>query len=159
MDMLWRETGGDMDAVFCVFDEIAFGAMKRLRELGETLKRGTQATGDRDFLLCGGAEMVLETALLWLDAGTFREKGFCINGVTGPDEYTALVNNNCYTNLMAKANLEFALELLDFAQREEWRELREIVRTVGICETDQQMQHAAASMMLPYDAEKQLFAG
>ena len=48
----------------------------------------------RDF----GAEMLVETARLWLDLGFYSAaKGgkFCINGVTGPDEYNAVVNNNC----------------------------------------------------------------
>ena len=52
----------------------------------------------------------METARLWCDLGFFSErKGgrFCINGVTGPDEYTAPVNNNCFTNLMVE-NLRYA---------------------------------------------------
>jgi alpha,alpha-trehalose phosphorylase len=55
--------------------------------------------------------MLVETARLWLDLGFFSdEKGgkFCINGVTGPDEYNAVVNNNAYTNLMARENLRYA---------------------------------------------------
>ena len=49
--------------------------------------------------------MVFETARLWADLGDYipaRDGAFCINEVTGPDEYTALVNNNGYTNLMAR---------------------------------------------------------
>ena len=44
---------------------------------------------------------------------------FCINEVTGPDEYTALVNNNVYTNLMARANLRYAVRLADKLARDE----------------------------------------
>ena len=54
---------------------------------------------------------MFETARLWADLGDYipaRDGAFCINEVTGPDEYTALVNNNGYTNLMARAHLRFA---------------------------------------------------
>ena len=60
--------------------------------------------------------MVFETARLWADLGAYipaQGGAFCINEVTGPDEYTALVNNNCYTNLMARANLRYAATLAD----------------------------------------------
>ena len=63
------------------------------------------------FLRDCGAEMLVETARLWLDLGFYSDcKGgkFCINAVTGPDEYNAVVNNNAYTNLMARENLRYA---------------------------------------------------
>ena len=62
-------------------------------------------TGDRDFLYECGAEILVETARLWYDLGFFSERKdgrFCIHRVTGPDEYTTVVNNNTYTNLMAR---------------------------------------------------------
>ncbi len=52
--------------------------------------------------------MLVETARLWRDLGFFSERNdgkFCIHGVTGPDEYNTVVNNNTYTNLMARENL------------------------------------------------------
>ena len=55
--------------------------------------------------------MLVETARFWLDLGGFSEhdgRQFRINGVTGPDEYTALVNNNYFTNVMARENLGYA---------------------------------------------------
>ena len=62
--------------------------------------------------------MLVETARLWYDLGFFstRQDGrFCIHGVTGPDEYTTVVNNNTYTNLMARENLRFAADAVDAA--------------------------------------------
>ena len=56
--------------------------------------------------------MLVETARFWMELGFFSERRggrFCINGVTGPDEYTTVVDNNAYTNLMAKENLEIAV--------------------------------------------------
>src|SRR5262249_27458379 len=78
------------------------------------IKRYMLATGDNDFLTRCGAEILFETARLWADLGDYIEhKGgkFCINEVTGPDEYSAMVDNNCYTNLMAQENLGYAYEV------------------------------------------------
>jgi len=75
------------------------------------LRKYVQATGDDLFLRDYGAEMLVETARLWLDLGFYsKAKGgkFCINAVTGPDEYNTVVNNNAYTNLMARENLRYA---------------------------------------------------
>jgi alpha,alpha-trehalose phosphorylase len=77
------------------------------------LRKYVQATGDERFLCDCGAEMLVETARLWLDLGFYSEtKGgrFCINAVTGPDEYNTVVNNNAFTNLMARENLRYAAE-------------------------------------------------
>jgi alpha,alpha-trehalose phosphorylase len=75
------------------------------------LRKYVEVSGDVDFLHRCGAEMLVETARFWLDLGGFSERDgrqFRINGVTGPDEYTALVNNNYFTNVMARENLGYA---------------------------------------------------
>ena len=55
--------------------------------------------------------MLVETARLWADLGFYADDGaFHIHGVTGPDEYTTVVDDNTYTNLMARLNLRFAAE-------------------------------------------------
>jgi alpha,alpha-trehalose phosphorylase len=80
------------------------------------LRKYVQATGDEQFLWDCGAEMLVETARLWLDLGFYSDKKggkFCINGVTGPDEYNAVVNNNAYTNLMARENLRYAAQTVE----------------------------------------------
>src|SRR5207237_363546 len=77
------------------------------------LPKYVQATGDELVLRDYVAEMLVRTARLWLDLGLYSEaKGgkFCINGVTAPDEYNAVVNNNAYTNLMARENLRYAIQ-------------------------------------------------
>ncbi len=66
------------------------------------------ATGDEGFLVEMGAEMLIETARLWLALGDFEDGGFHLHGVTGPDEYTALVDDNWYTNRMAQKHLRLA---------------------------------------------------
>src|SRR5690242_19084976 len=79
------------------------------------LRKYVQATGDELFLRDYGAEMLVETARLWSDLGFYSEKKggkFCINSVTGPDEYNTVVNNNAYTNLMARENLRYAVQTI-----------------------------------------------
>jgi trehalose/maltose hydrolase-like predicted phosphorylase len=83
------------------------------------LRKYVNATGDEEFLFQYGAEMLVETARFWYDLGFFssrKEGRFCINGVTGPDEYKAVVNNNTYTNLMARENLRYAIEVVERIQ-------------------------------------------
>ena len=79
------------------------------------VKRYVQATGDDDFLVEAGAEMVIETARLWHGLGFFAADGhFHLHAVTGPDEYTALVNDNTYTNLMAQMHLAYAADTVEW---------------------------------------------
>ena len=77
------------------------------------IRKYVEATGDEAFLREYGAEILIETARFWVDLGGYidrQERRFCINGVTGPDEYTAVVNNNYFTNIMARENLRYACE-------------------------------------------------
>ena len=76
------------------------------------------ATGDLAFLRDAGAEILFETARIWMQIGhsdPLRGDAFSIHGVTGPDEYTALVDNNFYTNRMAQRHLQRAADA--------WRQL------------------------------------
>lgn len=68
-------------------------------------------TGDTDFLLHEGAEILLETARLWMELGHFYKGAFHIDTVTGPDEYTGMANNNYYTNLLARHHLQWAVSV------------------------------------------------
>jgi alpha,alpha-trehalose phosphorylase len=80
------------------------------------VKKYVEVTGDLEFLCEYGAEMLVETARLWYDMGFFsdRQNGkFVIHSVTGPDEYTTVVNNNAYTNMMARENLWYAAQAVE----------------------------------------------
>ena len=73
--------------------------------------RYVQATGDLEFERTVGLELLVPTARLWRSLGHHDAEGaFHIDGVTGPDEYTAVVDDNVYTNLMAQWNLRAAAE-------------------------------------------------
>src|SRR5262249_47254464 len=71
-----------------------------------------QATGDDAFLLEAGAEIVLETARFWATRATREADGhYHIRGVIGPDEYHDDIDDNAYTNGMARWNLCRGLDL------------------------------------------------
>lgn len=87
-----------------------------------------QVTGDVDYLKEKGAEILIETARVWADVGSFAEcKGgkYCICDVTGPDEYNVLVDNNFYTNLMARENLRDAVGAVEYLKSMHRRILRD----------------------------------
>lgn len=126
-------------------------------DIALAIKRYMEATEDVDFLIKYGAEIIFETARLWVDAGSYiNNKGnrFCINCVTGPDEYTALVNNNFYTNAMAKENLLYSFETALWMCKEQPKAHEELKAKIGLepCEVDE-WKKAADNMYLPYDED------
>ncbi len=110
------------------------------------------ATGDFDFIAGKGAEIVFETARLWLDVGNYDKDRFVINCVTGPDEYTCLVNNNYFTNVSARFNLEWAVKFYDLLT--ENRDLNTIAK-IGLTGSEvEEFKKAAECMYLPYDEKR-----
>jgi alpha,alpha-trehalose phosphorylase len=81
-------------------------------DIADAARRYINATEDQEFASGPGLELLVATARLWRSLGHHDAAGgFRIDGVTGPDEYTALVDNNVYTNLMAARNLRAAADL------------------------------------------------
>src|SRR5215469_5634542 len=119
------------------------------------LRKYVEATGDELFLRECGAEMLVDTARLWADLGFYsKAKGgkFCINGVTGPDEYNAVVNNNAYTNVLARENLRYAAETIEILRSKEPETYAALVHKTRLepSEVDAWVR-AAENMYLPYD--------
>lgn len=110
------------------------------------------ATKDVDFIASNGGEIIFETARLWMDTGHFYKDTFRIDEVTGPDEYTCMVNNNYYTNASAKYNLQWAVKFYYMLIKED--RLGPIVDKIGIREEEiKEFEKAANLMYLPYDEE------
>ncbi|MDB5935765.1 MAG: family 65 glycosyl hydrolase [Massilia sp.] len=122
-------------------------------DIAYSIKLYFEATGDLDYMAEAGAEIVLETARIWIGVGSYDRAGrFCINEVTGPDEYTALVNNNYYTNAMAQMHLRFAAGIVDTLGRERPADLARIAGAIGLSTEEVAEWGRADSMMaLPYD--------
>src|SRR6185369_6170142 len=119
------------------------------------LRKYVHATGDESFLRDYGAEMLVETARLWLDLGFYSDaKGgkFCINSVTGPDEYNTVVNNNAYTNLMARENLRYAAETIKSLQATNPDAYNALAHKTALESSEVEgWMRAAESMYVPYD--------
>ncbi|MBV8956137.1 MAG: glycoside hydrolase family 65 protein, partial [Solirubrobacterales bacterium] len=83
-------------------------------DIADAVIRYVKATGDDEFEREYGLELLVETARLWQSLGQYDAHGsFRIDGVTGPDEYSAIADNNTYTNLMAQRNLRAAADAVD----------------------------------------------
>lgn len=109
-----------------------------------------ESTGDEAFAQETGLELLVETARLWHSLGYHDGEGrFRIDGVTGPDEYSALVDNNVYTNLLAQHNLRQAALA---AQR-----YPDKARALGVDPKEvESWDTAASTMFLPYDEHLQV---
>jgi trehalose/maltose hydrolase-like predicted phosphorylase len=92
-----------------------------------------QATGDSRFLKGAGAEILVETARFWASRARLEDDGqYHIRRVIGPDEYHEGVDDNAYTNEMARWNLETAASVFDLMARRWPRRLRELTREIGL---------------------------
>ncbi|MFE0459710.1 glycoside hydrolase family 65 protein [Kitasatospora sp. NPDC058965] len=107
--------------------------------------RYVRATGDLEFERTYGLELLVETARMWRSLGHHDAAGqFRIEGVTGPDEYSAIADNNVFTNLMAQTNLRAAADAVARNQRE--------AAALGVdTEETAAWRDAAKAMYIPYD--------
>ncbi len=121
------------------------------------LKKYVDVTGDNDFLYDIGAEMLVETARLWHDLGHFSDgddNQFHIHGVTGPDEYNAIVNNNTYTNMMACFNLTYAFRTVEHMREHCSEKYAALVHKTRLDLREvEEWKRAAEKMHIPYNEE------
>jgi alpha,alpha-trehalose phosphorylase len=114
-----------------------------------------EVTEDFSLLNQGGAEMLFETARIWMNLGHHSERlggKFSIHEVTGPDEYSAMVDNNLYTNVMAQHHLASAVKVSALLKKRDpafhSKALEKLNLTMGEIEA---WQHASDQMYVPYD--------
>ena len=121
------------------------------------LQKYVAATDDVGFLFEKGAEMLAETARMWYGLGFFSERRggkFCIHGVTGPDEYTTVVDNNLYTNLIARNNLSYAADTLEKLKQQREDLYEALANKIGLKPVEiDNWRRAADQIYIPYDEE------
>jgi alpha,alpha-trehalose phosphorylase len=125
-------------------------------DIAHALSQYVAATGDVDFLARESIDILVETARLWADLGFWRRLDghavFHIHGVTGPDEYTTVVNDNLFTNVMARANLRSAVrQLRELAQRDPMAYDKAVRRLSLTADEIDEFSRAADAMHIPYD--------
>ena len=116
-------------------------------DIAQAVCRYCEVNIDPDFEREVGLPLLVETARLWRSLGHHDAHGaFRIDGVTGPDEYSAIADNNVYTNLLAQKNLRAAA---DFAERftEEGEGMKVDHEEIA------SWRDAAERMTIPYDEE------
>jgi alpha,alpha-trehalose phosphorylase len=116
-------------------------------DIASAVLRYANATADEDFLRDTGIELLVETARLWRSLGHHDVHGqFHVDGVTGPDEYSAIADDNVYTNLMAARNLAAAAELVSAYP--------EVAHRLQVGEEEAaSWRDAASAMHVPYNPE------
>jgi alpha,alpha-trehalose phosphorylase len=138
----WRTINGAESSAYWPAGTAAFHVNA---DIANAVVRYVDATGDERFHRTVGADLLVETARMWCSVGHFDPSGrFRVDGVTGPDEYSAVADNNVYTNLMAKANLLAAADTIT----------RFPDRATDLAVTDDEVagwRQAAAAMTVPYD--------
>jgi alpha,alpha-trehalose phosphorylase len=116
-------------------------------DIADAVARYQAATGDEEFEREVGIELLVETARLWRSLGHHDAKGrFRIDGVTGPDEYSALADNNVYTNLLAQKNLREAAGTVA-------RHPQRAAELGADLEEAAAWRDAADNMMIPWDGQ------
>ena len=114
-------------------------------DVADAVRRYVAASEDHEFEQGPGLELLVATARLWASVGHHDAEGqFRIGGVTGPDEYSALVDNNTFTNVMAARNLRAAADVATkYPQRS---------AELGVEEDEvAQWRTAADAMVIPFD--------
>ncbi|GAA4422817.1 glycosyl hydrolase family 65 protein [Georgenia halophila] len=127
-------------------------------DIAYALHQYLNATGDTDFLAREAIDLLVGTARMWADLGFRRRNGdggtFHIHGVTGPDEYTTVVNDNLYTNVMARFNLRAAASAVQWLSESDPAAHRAVVKRLGLREEEvPAWLLAAEEMYIPFDEQ------
>ncbi len=104
----WRTINGEEASAFYAAGTAQYHINA---DISFAVDKYVKATCDDDFLAREGIDILVQTARMWADLGFWRGNGqpsFRIHGVTGPDEYTTVVNDNLFTDVMARFNLSCA---------------------------------------------------
>jgi alpha,alpha-trehalose phosphorylase len=125
-------------------------------DIAHAVRQYVAATGDDDFLAREAVDILVETARMWADLGFWRgtngDSSFHIHGVTGPDEYTTVVNDNLFTNVMARANLRGAVEAVDRLAHDDPAAHAALTDRLHLTAAElDEWARAAEHMAIPYD--------
>ena len=130
-------------------------------DIAYAFKLYIDVNSDYEYLINRGAEVLVETARVWADIGCFSESRngkYCICAVTGPDEYNAIVDNNFYTNLMARENLKDAIWALDKVKELDEKAYLNLVKKLEISKDEvPYWEKIIENMYFPYDEKRGIY--
>ncbi|NHI17585.1 glycoside hydrolase family 65 protein [Microbacterium excoecariae] len=127
-------------------------------DVAYALVKYVEATDDVEFLAREGIDLLVETARLWSTLGFWRTRGgadsFHIHGVTGPDEYTTVVNDNLFTNVMARFNLRAAASVVRQMAERAPAAYRAMVERLSLhADEPERWERQGNAMFIPYSDE------
>ena len=130
-------------------------------DIAYAFKLYVDVNDDFHYLKDKAAEVLCETARVWADVGSFSEyvgNKYCICAVTGPDEYNAIVDNNFYTNLMARENLRDAIWALNKIKEKDKLSYDNLVKKIEL--KDEEIEYwkkIIENMYFPYDEKRGVY--
>ncbi len=139
----------------------AYYAVHIIADIAYAVRQYWEATGDDDFLRSYGTEILVETARFWASRA-LRDpagNGWNMLAVRGPNEYDVIVNNNGFTNMLARENIRYALEAVAWFEHTApaaWARLSSRLKV----DTHEftAWGEIAAGLVIPYDEERDLYA-
>jgi alpha,alpha-trehalose phosphorylase len=153
----WRTINGEEASAYYAAGTAQFHINA---DVSFALAKYVRATGDEEFLFREGVDIAVETARLWATLGFWRSSDgvldgegdtFHIHGVTGPDEYTTVVNDNLFTNVMARFNLRFAARTVREMAEADGEVYREMVDRLALEPGEPDAwERAAEAMHIPF---------
>ena len=146
----WRTIRGDEASAYFQAGTAQFHLNA---DIAYAIRRYIDVRGDTGFIAETGADILVETARMWADLGFYGEDGsFHIHGVTGPDEYTTMVDDNAYTNLMARLNLHYAASTMRHLEAEQPEVYAAIAEELELDASElDEWDRAADQMHIPHD--------
>ncbi|WP_110590518.1 glycoside hydrolase family 65 protein [Microbacterium suaedae] len=126
-------------------------------DVAYALVKYVRATNDVHFMANEGVDLLVETARLWSTLGFWRDSSFHIHGVTGPDEYTTVVNDNLFTNVMARFNLRAAASVVrELAERAPAEYRAMVDRLKVLPDEPERWERQGHAMHIPYSEEARI---
>jgi maltose phosphorylase len=141
--------------------EITFEEIHRNGAIAFAVYNYIRHTGDHDYMADYGLELLIGISRFWSQRATFSEnlKKFVILGVTGPNEYENNVNNNWYTNYLAKWTLSYTLKNIDILQSNQPEKLKDLFGRIDFSFEGEspRWKDIIKSMHFPYDDKRKVF--
>ena len=140
--------------------EITFEEIHRNGAIAFAIYNYYRYTGDFSYIPEKGLEVLIGIARFWQQRATFSEakNKFVILGVTGPNEYENNVNNNWYTNYIAKWCIDYTLKIISKVKQEYTSDYKRIINLTKLSDEEiKDMKRVADNMYFPFDKERNIY--
>ncbi|MGB5418255.1 glycoside hydrolase family 65 protein [Algibacter sp.] len=140
--------------------EITFEEIHRNGAIAFAIFNYYRYTGDYSYIPEKGLEVLIGIARFWQQRATFSadKNQYVILGVTGPNEYENNVNNNWYTNYLAKWCLDYTLEQIEKIEKEYTSDFSRIIKKVKLTDEELKLWKTVAdNMYFPFSEKQQVY--